>query len=570
MKRSNAARDSVRGSKAVLPTVVVLGFESVGKSSLLSALTGCLAESSALAGTTLRCERYRDTSWDWIDTPGLVVDSDAASVCEALDALETSESVLLVLRACRAVEQLRVLLPILGMRKVAVVLTFQDQLEAIAEESQRRRLATWNRSLGTPVLLLDGRSPDPTDLASVRTAVMAAGPLILDSPDELPAFVERARRPWVGKLERMLDFAPVSLFLLFAPAGLAVSQANAVADRFHDPLQAMLDPVLSRLQPLPAPLAATLGGDYGVAAMFPFLILYALPTILIFTGLIAVYKNTGLIDRLSHGLHPWLKPFGLGGRDLVRVVMGFGCNVPAVVSTRACSCCSRGTCVSAIAFGSACSYQLPATLAVFAAAGVTWLAASYLAILAVTTLVYLRVTLPSALRSAQYTLLEPPLDHLRLPDWRAVLREIIQTLRDFSFLAFPVFIGICVLAGLLQWSGVLGMGTSLLGPVMTVFNLPPEAALPVVLGCVRKDGLAVGLLDGGWNGLKVPLEAPGQILTVVYLAGVLLPCLVTVLTIAKEMRLRFAIRMLGRQALFAVLFSLCIAWLGALGSMMRT
>ena len=89
MKPSNAARDSVRRSKAALPTVVVLGFESVGKSSLLSALTGCLAESSALAGTTLRCERYRGGSWDWIDTPGLVVDSDAASVCEALDALET-------------------------------------------------------------------------------------------------------------------------------------------------------------------------------------------------------------------------------------------------------------------------------------------------------------------------------------------------------------------------------------------------------------------------------------------------------------------------------------------------
>jgi Fe2+ transport system protein B len=45
-----------------------------------------------------------------------------------------------------------------------------------------------------------------------------------------------------------------------------------------------------------------------------------------------------------------------------------GCNVPAVISTRGCSSCSRGTCISAIAFGSACSYQFGATLGVFSAA----------------------------------------------------------------------------------------------------------------------------------------------------------------------------------------------------------
>ena len=36
----------------------------------------------------------------------------------------------------------------------------------------------------------------------------------------------------------------------------------------------------------------------------------------------------------------------------------------------------------------------------------------------------------------------------------------------------------------------------LLAPVMTLFNLPPEAAFAVVLGSVRKDGLAIGLLSG--------------------------------------------------------------------------
>ncbi len=546
------------------PSVVVLGVESVGKSSLLSALTGRFAESSALAGTTLRCERYPDETWDWIDTPGIVTGSDAATVRDALEALKSAESVLVVLRAYRAHEELAYLLPMLDSRKVVIALSFRDRLASMDTESQQRRIATWREKLGVPVELLDSRAPEVTDLTRVRTAVMRARPLMPAIPDELPAFSEARRQSWGLVLERVLGFAPLSLLLLFGPAWIAVTQANAFADRLYDSLGALLEPLLSWLNQLPAPLASSLGGDYGVVAMFPFLLLYALPTILIFTGLIAIYKSTGLIDRLSYGLHPWLMPFGLGGRDLVRVVMGFGCNVPAVVATRSCSSCSRSACVSAISFGSACSYQLPATLAVFAAAGFVWLGPVYLAMLAVTTLVYLRLTIPSTVRQTHNKILLPALGNLRPPDWKAVLRESLQSLRDFAVMALPIFVGICVIAGLLQWSGALEGLTNLLAPVMAVFNLPPEAALAVVLGSVRKDGLAIGLLDGDWGALKVPLDTPVQVLTAVYLAGVLLPCLVTLLAVAREMRPGFALKMVGRQAGCAAFFSICIAWIGAL------
>ena len=367
--------------------------------------------------------------------------------------------------------------------------------------------------------------------------------------------------------ERMMGFAPLSLLLLFGPAFVAVIQANAIADRFYDAISVILSAALSSINVLPGPLASILGGDYGVVAMFPFLLLYALPTILIFTALISIYKSSGLIDQLSFRLHRWLNPFGLGGHDLVRVVMGFGCNVPAIVSTRSCSNCSRGTCVSAISFGSACSYQLPATLAVFAAAGFTWLGPCYLAVLAFTTMIYLRLTTPLSLRLAQKEMLLPTLDNLRSPDWRAVVLDVIQSLRDFMMVAFPIFVGICILAGLLQWSGVLGSLTSILEPVMAAFNLPSETALAIVLGSVRKDGLAIGLLNGEMDSLKVVLDTPVQVLTSVYLAGVLLPCLVTVLTIGREMGFMFGLKMIGRQAFFAAIFALCIAWFGLLLSL---
>ena len=380
----------------------------------------------------------------------------------------------------------------------------------------------------------------------------------------LSILTKKQRQSGKLALEKALGFAPVGMLFLFVPAWVSVTQANALADHLYDLIESLLRPLVSWLNTLPEPLAATMGGDYGVFAMFPFLLLYALPTILIFTGLIAIYKSTGLMDRLSCGVHSWLKPFGLGGRDLVRVVMGFGCNVPAVVATRSCSDCSRGTCVSAICFGSACSYQLPATLAVFAAAGFSWLAAWYLAILAITSLIYLRLSMPTDLRHARIEMLMPEFGHLQLPDWQAVARDIIQTIREFLVIALPIFVGICIVAGVLQWSGALNSLAGLLAPVMAIFNLPAESALAVVLGSVRKDGLAIGLLNGDLDSLKVPLDTPIHVLTIVYLAGVLLPCLVTVFTVAKEMGTQFAIKMVGRQACFAAAFAICIAWVGTL------
>jgi ferrous iron transport protein B len=94
---------------------------------------------------------------------------------------------------------------------------------------------------------------------------------------------------------------------------------------------------------------------------------------------------------------------------------------------------------------------------------------------------------------------------------------------------------------------------------MGLFNLPPEAALPVILASIRKDGLLL-FAEPGTLSVLTPL----QILTGVYLAGVLLPCLVTALTIAREQSVRVAVGLMARQAIAAIGFSLGLAWAGTL------
>jgi Fe2+ transport system protein B len=122
----------------------------------------------------------------------------------------------------------------------------------------------------------------------------------------------------------------------------------------------------------------------------------------------------------------------------------------------------------------------------------------------------------------------------------------------------PIFVLICVAASLLAKFGVLDAISRILGPVMGLFNLPSESALAVVLASIRKDGI---FLFAAEDGLSFPMTA-AQSLTAVYLAGVLLPCLVTALTIAKESSWKQAGLLLAQQAAFAILFSLALAWGG--------
>jgi len=118
---------------------------------------------------------------------------------------------------------------------------------------------------------------------------------------------------------------------------------------------------------------------------------------------------------------------------------------------------------------------------------------------------------------------------------------------------------ITAIASLLDWLDVLPSLASLLSPTMALFRLPAEAAFPVLLASIRKDGVLLFADEQ-----LIPTLSPLHMLTDVYLAGVLFPCLVTTLTIAHEQLRRFAMRLLLQQSSAAVIFSLLLAWGGVL------
>ena len=533
-------------------TVVLLGKENVGKTQLAASLAGAPSAASNFRGATVGCDSYRVDEWELIDTPGLLRSSDVETTRRALERLDGDDPVLLVAQGTELDMDLADLLPLAAGRLGALVVTLRDRLARVEMEA---RLGELSLRTGLPAVAVDARRLDAND----RQRLMQA----LEAPGAIPAeaglsFGDLIVRPRPVFLERSALGPLWALLLLLTPAWVAVDTANRLADRVDPWVRARTEPLAGLLASWPQPLAEILAGDYGVVSMGPLLLVWATPVVVLHALLMGAYKASGLLERLTTAMNPWLRPFGMTGRELARVVMGFGCNVPAVISARSSPACSRGACVSAIAFGSACSYQLGATLAVFAAAGRPGLITPYLLYLGATTLAYARLVAPPAARSPFELRLTEGRVFLTWPHPRAVWLEAQGVVREFFRGALPIFFLITAAASLLHWLGALQAASAVVEPAMAAFRLPSEAAVAVVLASVRKDGILL-LAEPG---VAASLSAV-QLLTAVYLAGVLLPCLVTCLTIAREQGFAFALRLVGRQVVAAAGFSALLAWGGA-------
>ncbi|WP_105318482.1 nucleoside recognition domain-containing protein [Thermus tenuipuniceus] len=287
-----------------------------------------------------------------------------------------------------------------------------------------------------------------------------------------------------------------------------------------------LDPFLQEL----------LLGPYGLLTLLPLLFLWTLPLVYLYGTLLALYQASGLLPRLAWALDPWLRPLGLRGWDLARLTGGLGCNVPLALGGRK-ACSAAG--LHLLAFAVPCSYQLGAALAVLAAQGEARLLPLYLGYLGLSGLLYAWVFFGRKRPLHPPGPLEPP--PLAWPGV-GVLGAGTGLLGDFLRLALPLFLGVALLAALLQALGFLPWLARLLFPLLGPLGLPGEAALGLLASFLRKDGAL----------LLAPLPlGPGALLLALYLSGVLSPCLVTLWALGRAEGMGFLRGLLLRQFLFA-------------------
>ena len=527
------------------PKIIVIGKEGVGKSQLISSLTGKYAESSNFKGSTVSKESYNNDKFSFIDTPGIVFDSDSETTKIAISSIHGNDSILLVVSAANIDDDIEYFLPLIKNKKGMIIVTNWDRFNANNDDM----LEKLQQDLKIPITAVDARRI--TESQKSRIFETLNNPRAFSNKTVHTGI---SIKPKSTILEKEHAGVLIGLVLLLAPAILSVIGANYFGELIHPIISELLKGPIESLSTLPSPLMDIVVGDYGFLSMGPFLFVWATPVVVIYALVLGIYKSTGLLDRTSLAIHPLVKKIGVSGRDVTRIVMGFGCNVPAVISSRSCSSCTRGTTVSAISFGSACSYQFSASIAVFSASGMPWLVIPFLLFLTATTILYTRIV---SRKKNRIKLNMPVIEgqvFFEKPRASAIWRESKSNISQFFKMALPIFLGITFVASIISWTGIIDYFAVEIGFLMKFFNLPEDASLAIIFGSIRKDGL---LLLAEPN-LVSSLSAI-QILTGVYLAGTLLPCIVTFLTVIREMSWMFAIKMVGKQIIAVVAFTLLLA-----------
>jgi len=251
-----------------------------------------------------------------------------------------------------------------------------------------------------------------------------------------------------------------------------------------------------------------------------------LPYIISFYIILGLLEDTGYLPRLAVLMDTIMHRVGLHGYAIIPTLLGFGCNVPAILSTRILeSKRERFIAATLISIAIPCAALQAMIFGLVGERGWQYVAIVYGTLF--TVWIILGLILHRLVKGFSPELLIeiPP---YRLPPWRATLQKL--WMRTYGFLkeAVPIILGAIVVINILYSLGVFEAIANFTAPVVTgVFGLPKEAVTAIIIGFLRKD-VALGML--------APLALTnGQLVVGSVVLSMFFPCIATFVVLLKEL-----------------------------------
>lgn len=528
--------------------ILLVGFESVGKTSLFACLTeNRSGEESNVKGSTIFVKEQTINEYTFVDTPGLRLnDNDVYD--DVKNEMNTADHVFIVIRGTHYTDEVQRLMPYIANKSnsVSLVITFADRMT----DTNKTRLENELNFKNVPVTFINSRRASEKDrellISSIDNGIsfQYAATIVsnINITSTLPTSTWFDRRIFGPFLSILF------LILLFCIPIVLSYHLSKVIEVYAD--QWIIDPLSQAFVNWPDIIEQVFVGNYGLFTLGLYSFIWAFPVVLLISIASAITDDSGIKDRIVDALDPLMRRIGLNGQDLVPIITGFGCNVVAVHQTRACSSKTRNQCVSIISFGSACSYQIGATLSVFHVANMQWLFIPYLFTLTIVGALHNKVWYPIEDRKFAKYFQSSQKTFLQKPSFRGVYFRVKSVILQFITQAMPIFLVICIIAALLDYTGVLTRLTSFITPLMKVIGAPEQAGSGIIFSLIRKDGI---LLFNEGNGELLASMTAGTIFLLVYLASTLSSCLVTLITIAKELKSKLALSLIFKQFITSIL-----------------
>ena len=319
--------------------------------------------------------------------------------------------------------------------------------------------------------------------------------------------------------------------------------------RVGSPLQAWLSQLVSQLAGLlrsswvhgPKWLVEfSAGGILGGIGM----VLTFLPILVIFFAILGFMEDTGYMARAAYLSDRWMHMMGLHGKSFMPILLGFGCNVPAILGTRIIESRRARLLTTLLIPLVPCTARMAVVTilaAVFFGANAFWVAWGLVGF-SLLILAGLGLALHHFLFENEHVpfIMELPLYHL--PNFRTISIYV----RD-NVLGFLKKAGTTILiATLVVWAlsyfptgnvltSYLGMAGKFLEPVGQWMGLPWPVLISLLTSFIAKENTVatLGVLYGNLNVLK-SVMTPAAMLAFLVFQILFIPCVGTVAAIQQE------------------------------------
>ena len=560
--------------------IALIGQPNCGKSTLFNQVAGYKAETGNFTGTTVKFTeskvRVAGNVIEIVDLPGAyTLEAASPAEREAASYLRSKEVdvIINVVDASRLALGLELTLELLSLDKpVIVALNMMDEADRLGLRIDGPGL---QKDLGTPVLPLvasKGRGVKPLFLKALEAAknektADSSNFTKLNSSAERheqarklsEQFVEQGQRR-ISRRDRLGDVLlhPVwgYVFLLFV-LYLFFQAVYGIGQLIEPPLLAIFETLtVGALTPFGTEGLLSeiiLGVMQGIAAGVAIVLPYLLP----FLFGLGFLEDIGYLPRVAFLMDALMHRIGLHGKAIVPFILGYGCNVPAVMSTRtleeprdrylAAALATLVPCAArlAVVFGLVAFYLGP--LAAFA------LYLFNLFVIAVTG----RILSGLMPEDTPGLILEMPT--YRTPTLKNVTGKAWFRVREFVIEAWPLLIvGSGILAALNYYNAAVAFNW-FVRPLTWSLGLPSEVGVPLIFGILRKELSLVMLSQAlGTVNFDTALSIP-QMVTYATFVMFYLPCLATLAVLRRELGMR---AMLAISALTVVVAQIAawVAW----------
>ena len=298
----------------------------------------------------------------------------------------------------------------------------------------------------------------------------------------------------------------------------------------------------------------------GVGAVIVFL-----PQILILYTFISLMEDSGYMARAAFIMDKLMHGMGLHGKSFIPLIMGFGCNVPAIMATRTIESRRSRLITMLVLPMMSCSARLPIYIMItgaFFAVQYQGLVMISLYFVGILLSVLMARILSSWVIKGEDTPFVMELPPFRLPTVKAVFRHTWEKGKQY----LKKMGGIILVASIIVWAlgyfGTMGVAPSMeesfigmlgkwIEPVFYAQGFDWRLDISLLAGVGAKEIVAstIGVLYGDGNYPFTPLVAYSFLLFVL----IYFPCIATIAAIKHESGS-------WRWALFAALYTTILAW----------